>query len=899
MVKKIKFLILFFVLIMFSFLNIYKAMNANSNGGSGTFTCTDCSGSGVACPANSLCDTWKYPGIYVKLVYYDPDGKVDEGFDSVTHQKIIVGPTKAYPIGGKNYGSVPGDAISPFSGTNKNWLHTEFANSTRYVDFNSDQFEIDTVGSNKESIENKRKKFEEFLLKMGKIDSNWNNIKLENLTEESCETDKKGRCYGRAGYRLIAELYASISKNGGSGDTLIPVKSINDSNLNNVSEHSLDNESTYMSIKWPDINYRCNGKTDGKLCSDTSKSTNCLFDKNCGYGIWIVDISPIIKPNYDYKLDMACTNCESNTDKSMIIQDISDWNDIIESAVVNKKTCGNKYGNIQNYYKKYSSSGVSVFCRDEYYITYPNSKNNITIQSGRYFTVNETQVKLDKIDSGIPNFAPIEVERIRECKDTNNGSLLEEFNNKKINDFKSCAPGTITIKYEDKVYKYNDKLASTIVSFSSNIDGNSLFQRVKYSYRLKENVYRYVREKDGYSLKEKPSDLNENKVYKDLLVSNLPVSTDFKDNKVSFKYELPSSDDILCDTKIKKVYDNPEYLYCISNNIDYNAYKKESFDDLKNTACAKLYKTTDFNNSDFINCSNERKNSDYIGNCKELNNLSNKNDYLCNLNDKFIKCTKNNVGKVGIDYDFRNFEWDTEGKVCCEKGTKYASKSGKCCLSQNIVDGVCNSKSGDCNKNNYKELGRDWNENEGVCCSYKYKYNYQSKKCEPLEKCEKLGCSSSCCYDKDNNPYCGVLLNGKLICPGRSTLNNKVYRTIDLKFSFLNQNGDIRNTGNNWCSNRSADGVIKNSCSGRSSENNTVSTVITSKVIDDDHAMYRVHLSSSSIGEIRKYNNNHSYDDFEFECNNRGDECKSKFIRNSNLGIELTGRCSNIYFGNC
>lgn len=934
--KRVKIFVTYFacfIVALFSFSNVYKAINANSNSGSGSFSGNGSSGGPASgCPINTLCDTWKYPGIYVRLVYYDPKGTVAQGFDKDTHQKIIAGPTKVYPYG-KNYGSVPAGAISPINGTTQKWMHTEFVRNgskwTRYTDFDSKQFEKDTVGGNNLKPEVKRENFKNFLASMTRISNGaqgWSNVKLENLTEPSCEVDKTGNCYGKAGYRLIAELYLPVGSDNNSGRRLAPVKSLKENGVTDASINSFQNYkswaelnvSSYMSIDWTDINYACYKPGSKKgVCADATKnySIKCLFNKNCGYGIWIVDISSFLTPNYDYQLDMACNNCKATTDKSMVIQDTNDWRDIFESVNVDKNTCGNNYSNIKNYFKKYSSAGVDVFCRDEYHITYPNAKNNIKIQLGRYFTVNETQDNLNVIDSTIPNLAPIEVERTRECRDTNNGVKLKEFNDQKKNDFENCQPGKITLNYKDNTYKYKGVLSANKVSSSSNINGNSLIQKVKYSYHLKENTFRYVRIKDGYSLEKKPSDLTDgnNDGYKDLLVSNLPVSfsTNSKGNQLNFKYELP--DDVKCGTYIKRTYDLPDILKCISKK-EHDIYNEKSNpENLKNTACAKLYNTTDLNNKDFAKCVNDRIGKDRTGDCKDLNSLcdfesssecSEDKNYLCDLEfptGKPTSCNKETAGKkISNAYDFTNMVWDEEGKACCESGTKYASKSGKCCKPELIHDGVCDSKSGTCTKDNHKSLGRDWNENENVCCPVNYKYDVQTKKCEPPadEKCELLGCGNACCYDENKNPYCGTTLNGQLICPGKPNVHNEVYRTIDTTNPFLNQNGNIRDTGENWCSNRSVNGKIVRSCSG-SSDNSTVSSVITSKNISEDNAMYKAHLNSSSIDKIRRYNESHSYDDFNFECNSKGDECKSVFIRKSSYGIELTGRCSSGNFGNC
>lgn len=922
MLRKVRFLTVYFAcffIAMFSFMNAYKATYANSDSGSGSFVChSNCGNSNPNVGPNTICEPWKYPGIYVKLVYYDPSGTEAQGFDSTTHQKIIAGPTKVYPIN-KNYGAVPSNTPSPFGSGNNNWLHTEWVAPTRYVDFDANQFVRDTVVSNSAAASTKRNQFIRFLSKMVNIDGSANsrwNIDLDTLNEPSCEVDLNhpGNCYRKAGYRLIAELYLGVATNGGTRpDSYVSSKEIRDRGVNGVTNTSLQTESRYMSIRWSDINYACNGLNGGTSCTNTEKNTQCLLNKNCGYGIWIVDISSFIDPrNYDYRLDMACNNCNSTTNKSMVIQDTTDWEDITGSSKVTQDMCGANYGNIKNYFKKATYNGTEVFCREEYHVTYPNEKNKISIFAGRYFTVNETQANLNLVESGIPNFAPIEVERIRECRDSSNGSKLTKFNNDTFTQkFTACTPGNITLNYNDKTYKYKDVLDATKVSQSSNITGNSLTQRVKYSYRLKPDVFRYVRIRDGYSLKNKPTDFSvtNNNGFKDLLVSNLPVAfSTYQYNKINFKYELPEQSNV-CDTHIKEIYNSPDYLNC-THKKTHDFYNQSNPANLRTTACSKLYNTTNLNNQDFKTCVDARKGkaglAGLMGNCKQLNALCNFNSesecsgpYLCNLKVKSGKPTVCDSTNAGIG-NFKGMVWDEEGKVCCEEGTKYASKSGKCCKPELIHDGVCDSKSGTCTKDNHKSLGRDWNENENVCCPVNYKYDVQTKKCEPPadDKCELLGCGNACCYDENKNPYCGTTLNGQLICPGKPNVHNEVYRTIDTTNPFLNQNGNIRDTGENWCSNRSVNGKIVRSCSG-SSDNSTVSSVITSKNISEDNAMYKAHLNSSSIDKIRRYNESHSYDDFNFECNSKGDECKSVFIRKSSYGIELTGRCSSGNFGNC
>ena len=78
---------------------------------------------------------------------------------------------------------------------------------------------------------------------------------------------------------------------------------------------------------------------------------------------------------YDYSIDAACVNCNSNDDdnKAYIIQDINDWNAIFESSKSSNK-------NIKTYFNK----GNGVYCREEYWVYLPNVNNTIYVEPGRY-----------------------------------------------------------------------------------------------------------------------------------------------------------------------------------------------------------------------------------------------------------------------------------------------------------------------------------------------------------------------------------------------------------------------------------------------------------------------------------------------------------------------------------
>lgn len=317
----------------------------------------------------------------------------------------------------------------------------------------------------------------------------------------------------------------------------------------------------------------------------------------------------------DYSLDAACVNCDSNNadNKAMVIQDITDWDSILNSS---KASCNN----IKNYYKV-SNGASNTYCREEYHVYYPNVNNKIAVNTGRFFTLNASDEEMKLVDGTISNFKPIKVTRIRQCK----GDGLGSYKAKTDNSFKSSGSGTIKLKYNEDKYKYDGNLDSDIVSFDSKMSGDMLVQMVTYNYRLPSDTYRYVRLEDGYSIKSS-NGINVNEgIYKDLKVSNLPISFNSKNANVSFKYSLPSS------SKISKAYNSQnDYFSCSGNEYIDNVYKRagngdnDAINDLPNTACAKLFGST--TNSKFKKCINERK-ENKLGNCFN-------GDYSCKIDIK-------------------------------------------------------------------------------------------------------------------------------------------------------------------------------------------------------------------------------------------------------------------------
>ncbi len=153
------------------------------------------------------------------------------------------------------------------------------------------------------------------------------------------------------------------------------------------------------------------------------------------------------------------------------------------------------------------------------------------------------------------------------------------------------------------------------------------------------------------------------------------------------------------------------------------------------------------------------------------------------------------------------------------------------------------------------------------------------------------------CYtnsDDDNKPSCipgtpgcsngggGSTGGGKTPGNGR---NNIIYRVIDLNNPFPGKSGTTRDPGANWYY-RTKSGkyliVQKYITNNRG--------VKTNEVYDKANAMYHFVLDSKTIRAIREYNKKNPYDDFTLECKaNGGRDCISKFIRDSQYGLQQDG----------
>lgn len=461
-------------------------------------------------------------------------------------------------------------------------------------------------------------------------------------------------------------------------------------------------------------------------------------------------IPPVVA---DFGIDAACTGCDSkNADsKAYVLQDTDNWEAILNSDSSSVgKFCDNN--NIKTYFKREDG----VYCREEYHVYFPNAKNKIEIELGRYFIVNEDRVPA--VANDIPIWKPIKVTKIRQCKGDN--AKLQAFKTKSNSDFFRCG-GKVKLTYKNaKPYDREFTLTSHYTSGRSEISGDMLTQEATYSYRLPSNVYRFVRIEDGISIVGAPSDAEKGK-YRDLTISNLPIP--FKDSgadiQAKLSYALPAAG-VPASINSSTCYDTYSTFkksFTIENNTakdnlkcsgNVKNDKKENGPYINNetpwtTACAKLYNVTqsEFNsggvylgklrkdgkrtlNQDYITCVSERTGQSNIGNCLNTNN-----DYLCTF-DETCKCNKTTAGKKIGSCDFTGYTWDSTLRKCvkpntpCSKnGEHYYGKDGKETSKEEYVKVCCDSPE------KAKDLGVDWDSYNKVCCEENKIYSDSDHKC--------------------------------------------------------------------------------------------------------------------------------------------------------------------------
>ncbi len=634
----------------------------------------------------------------------------------------------------------------------------------------------------------------------------------------------------------------------------------------------------------------------GDMCDQLGRN---FADWNMGEGYNIIGFNPDIFTPDDYSIDAVCSNCDSTSDNgSYLIQDTSSWDSILRS-----KDSAIKAAN--DYFLKHTCKDITppkegeekekreVYCREEFKITFPNANDKIVTIPGRYFTVNKEKIKW--YADGIPNMKTIKVEKTRECmaKGEEPQACLQEFAAlakaavSSTTNSVAGATGNIRLEYNESKETYpQSKYSPTIIEKmtldKSRIEdtgprygGNTLTDTVTTYYKLDNNeeLYRWVRIRDGLAQKSKPSDVTD---HRDMGTANLPISSENYAKKdegvvahVKFKYSFPTQAEDRYTSLVKSFNKNNDYFQNPNGTAD-NIYKKytsgQKLSDaeqqqLQNSACTQFGAV----GSDAFNkCASERTENS-AGNCYgSITGGASTDEYIC----------------------------DVYG---CPKGKYYCAREKKCIdNSEPCIPYNCECVNGN----------NDCYDKEGQGPITRAEMN---SRCNGGPDCPECKYVCECvngdndCYDKQGKgPITREEMNNRCDggpdcpegnCPTKGG-NELIYRTIDLSNPFPGQTNYKRATGANWCTYNET--TKKLNCAP---DNPMVKQHILNNRKNEDESvynlkpLYEVDLNPTIMRAIRDYNDTHEYDDFTLNCS--GDVCYSTFLRSETTGLNLTGACSN------
>ena len=475
-------------------------------------------------------------------------------------------------------------------------------------------------------------------------------------------------------------------------------------------------------------------------------------DPNNGSGYNILWFSTDPFKEYDYTVESICANCNSNNADNIayVIKDTSDWD-----AILNSSESDNS--NVQGYYNKTpgSEDGEGVYCREEYTIYFPNAKDQIYVDPGRYFTINPSPDSwtdfskiINKFSSGssasnkfssgsgastIPLLKPVKVKKKQECQANVN---LEQGENEsdeafaaRVHQAKMAAlssylssnessfkknMGTVYFRYNEtyKESKYNMNNPESFREFDkshqeykSNLDdaAEMLTMEATSSYELPDNYYQYIRIRDGLSMKTKPS--NANTEYKNVGIENLPVSfenhgtpitdTVSKAADIQFAYDLPTSG-----TNISQAAGDDNFLATENpgDNI-YKQYLSGNYDEdvkkqLENSVCAQMY---GFGTANFNSCARDRvkDKTPSGGNCISKSSImgSTTSGYSCMVLTSHDPDDEDGCNSEE-DADRYGVDWNPIAQVCCPEGTTFNPELGKCSPNGGPGDNTCRIENG-------------------------------------------------------------------------------------------------------------------------------------------------------------------------------------------------------------
>lgn len=658
------------------------------------------------------------------------------------------------------------------------------------------------------------------------------------------------------------------------------------------------------------------------------------FSSGQGYNILWFNTEQF-KPKGNFQVDAACQRCDSQDaqNKALIVQDTPDWGAILETKNYPNE---DPYKRVKNYFSK----GNGIVCREEIYTHFPNQNNIIAVEPGRYFAVNPSgDEKKSVISSGIPNFRPVKVTKIRQCK----GADANKLNNYAKNaegKFKK-EMGTVWFKYTENYsgsHYSNDgyqKMRGYGQTYSSGVSGDMLTMTTSMNYTLPKDYYQYIYKASGLSIRQATTTQKNSGQYLNVGIPNLPVSiynTSKDVAKVQFAYDLPKDDG----HKLGTAYtEKNDYLKLGDTK---NIYKEGKEGNLRNSACAKMY---GYNQGLYRECVKHRTSNSVglRGSGTGYSSCFGKLDKNADgsIPEGYICIVKNNDCTTEEDANKLGRSWNPEDKSCCPVGKVYNPSTKKCENTPDkkkcIVDESTNpityydSKGNKTDLNGYKadcpgeniceikngkyykdgvEITREqyikdcdpntitcppgYKSCDGVCID-------ENEICPPTDKCDD-DCEYGCCPSGECAPMPKV--DGHIVCPYPGSLNI-IYRPVDLKYTFPGQAGTdagkSRDTGKNWCEYNTT--TKKFNCK---SNNNVVKYYVNNKNTEvySGNPLYEVKLDSKAISSIREYNRNQKsqggYDDFTLKCDSDGKKCISQFLRgrtSASVTLENSSLCKS------
>lgn len=406
------------------------------------------------------------------------------------------------------------------------------------------------------------------------------------------------------------------------------------------------------------------------------------------------------------------------------------------------------------------------------------------------------------------------------------------------------------------------------------------------------------------------------------LENKISIGSPFKwiDNEIE-NYKLYSLGIYECRV-LPKTDDLATYQICLNQKVSYNdydyGYTENSSNSTKELSLSYQYSDKFGNVKETELALSKEKTEDVAcDNCEYNSSCSNISDCDNKTANRVIKIQKQATYNINTDATNSNklFISTINGDILISTNNQtsnlyskypsnflYASRFSKIGTAYNlkITINALGSKNGDKlifndpNKLNYKS------ENiEGYVCNYnvareascycpEYTLHAGENPYNYIDEADKNNytCSEAvqqfCNEDKPGTPT-------KI--PEKPTIpkDQLIYRTIDLNNPFPGKDGDGRTPGSNWNS----------------------TTLIENKITKTTNAynetpIYKITLIPSTIKEIREYNDNHDYLDYEnLNCNEAGVACISSFLHGTSTGtnttsaiVEVSGDCKNVTHNN-